>query len=49
MFLNHLVDLFHNANSLVQGDDDLLVVIDVLVGQHAAGAGVLAALGLAIR
>ncbi len=48
MSLYHGVDFGHQSNGLVQGDDDLLVVVDVFVGQHAAGAGVLAALGLAV-
>ena len=42
------VDLGHDADGLAEGDDDRLVVVDVLVGQHAAEAGVLAALGLAV-
>ncbi len=48
MLLYNLVDLGHDADGLAEGDDDLLVVLDVLVGQHAAGAGVLAALGLTV-
>ena len=42
---DNLVDLGHEADGLVQGDDYLLVVVDVLVGKDATGAGVLATLG----
>ena len=38
------VNLGHDADGLAEGDDDLLLVVDVLVGQHAAWAGVLAAI-----
>ena len=36
MDFNDLVDLGHDADGLVQGDDDLLVVGDVLVRERAA-------------
>ena len=33
---DHLVNLAHQADRLIQGDDDLLVVLDVFVGHGAA-------------
>lgn len=36
MLVNDHVDLLHQADSLVEGDDDLLVVGDVVVGEGAA-------------
>ena len=42
MGLDHLVDLAHEADGFVEGDHDAVVVGDVLVGQLAAGVGVLA-------
>ena len=36
MPLDGLVDLLHQANGLGEGDDDLLVVDDVVLGERAA-------------
>ena len=35
---DHLVDFGHQADSLLQGDDDLLVVVDVFVGEYPTAA-----------
>lgn len=48
MGLDCLVDFAHEADGFVEGDDDAVVVADVFVGEDAAGAGVLAALALAV-
>src|ERR1700720_1404434 len=36
VLLDDLVDLLHQANGLSQGDDDLLVMGDVFIGERAA-------------
>jgi hypothetical protein len=33
--VNNLVDLFHKADGLGEGDDDLLIVRDVALGERA--------------
>ena len=38
VFVDHFVDLLHQADCLVQGHDDLLVVCNVLLGQPPAFA-----------
>jgi hypothetical protein len=36
-----IINFAHYADGFVQGDDDLLVMVDVLVGQHPARTGIL--------
>ena len=38
MLVDDFVDLGHNANGFGEGDDDLLVMVDVVFGEFAAPA-----------
>ena len=48
VFLDYLIYLSHDANCLAEGDNYLLVVVDVLVGQDTARTRVLATFSLTV-
>jgi len=48
VLVNHFINFIHNVYGFIKSNDDFLVMGNVFVGQHTAGARVLAALGLAV-